>query len=279
MQQSMMVDARADVISARRSGEPADAPALLSGSDLLANSADPVAAGATLAVSVTKSSEDAVLTAAAPIDAIAGLAPPPSKLLAAGSDLTPVEDGSLPGWVQDGMASGAAWSPNPTERPGAVRLQLPAPSRFADDTCRTGHSSPAMQDAATPPPQEGEAIHAESDPHARSSAIAPDRFGDLFPISSLLGVVAMRERAGFDASMRRLPATGAGDVRSQWQSVDAWAALQQGLLSRAAGVDAQAHQAELGLHLTAADTPARASLHAQAQHIDSVVRFKLAELA
>jgi hypothetical protein len=118
-----------------------------------------------------------------------------------------------------------------------------------------------------------------ADSLALSTATALHQAGDLFPVSSLLDVVGRSQHAAFDAATRPPPASKVGDIRSQWQSIDAWTALQEGLLAQAAGVDGHMQQFELGLIMAVGSTPAAGSLHAQAPRIDSVASFKLAELA
>ena len=103
--------------------------------------------------------------------------------------------------------------------------------------------------------------------------------GDLFPVSPLFSAIARQEQEASDAAAPRAVLGVAVDVRAQWQSVDAWTALQQAWLDAPAGVDAHARQSNLGLHFALSSAPAAGLMHTEAQRVSEVATFKLTELA
>jgi hypothetical protein len=116
-------------------------------------------------------------------------------------------------------------------------------------------------------------------PSVATFLVAASATGGLFPIHALFDANGSREHDAIDGATRRTLVRLRSDIRAQWQSVDAWTALQQSSREAVGGADPMVQQVDLGLRASMGQGPDVGPLPADARRIDTVAKFRLAELA
>ena len=176
---------------------------------------------------------------------------------------------------------GASWSPMDASATSAVAARAAgaagshgtrSPAPTASSGGFTGETGAAL---VSPAGSNDEDRSADG-----SSAVGPvPPAAELFPVSSLLRAIGSGERPELERATRPAVRLAMVDIRGQWQSVDAWAALERSAdAGMFEGVAAVAAELDLAIRFAPQGAPNAALLNAGAKRFDAVEQFDLAHL-